>query len=1267
MSNIVKVGIVIVSYNASEAVRTTLASVKRAYNDAAFKLILVDNASELSEREAIRAAMSRHIAEVGPSWRYIEQEKNLGFSGGNNIGISEFLTDEEISHICLLNSDVIVTDHWLDRLLATDSDIVSAVTNKADSEQCVPVDYHAELVECLDGESEAIRDKVYHRISEFADRWHRAWGGNLVETDVTFFCVLLTMRACRDIGLLDEIFFPGGFEDDDYCLRARKAGYHIHLARDVYIHHWGSASFGQLQYEYFSARAQRNKEYLEKKHGIVWQRRPEKPIVSFAMDIEFALRHRDRASLQKQFVELYVEKITGQIGYFESEFRNLRAALTAADHAVPETLARQVAAAEVFGDLNTLWDSVVQHTKGLLALGNNGSPITNSVTSDLERIATGIHDRVECNFSIHAFITTSSQPNSAGTPEVPPPVAVAPVFTPRPTTRIGKFWWILRRGLDFILQFDGVVFFGGYFYPERQSDGYFQRIQVVDRMFADRWRVYVESDELRGRNIWFDRPEPKVLVLRIIGTKKRKMFVRLLALLAVFRCRKIYFHSVLRMYDNRFGRLLLLPFIRKAVDIHGVVPEEFRMHNDFFSAVLYEKEEKLAVEKAGIVIVVTDAMRQYLQQKFRNVLQAKIVSFPIFPYFMPTLAARPLVDGKPIVVYAGGLHKWQQVPKMIDAIIRTAERCSHRFYCPEPQLVKDMLPLSVVDVVTVEAKTHAELMTLYPECHYGFILREDLIVNRAACPTKLVEYLAMGIVPIVDSEDIGDFKSLGMRSVRLDDFLVGRLPSEEQRVEMAALNFAVYEQLKEVRQTGAAEIQAFFTKGNRAGGLPLSLIEGLRRLLPPETSLGRIARRIWRAFSSAPAALAPLAGANTSQKDVFADEVSDHLAPCDILVQVDNFEAGGLENVVIDLNNTLAQAGYRVVLLVLGNQGAAVKRACDLGQTVINRVYSHDMYAALIEQLRPELVLAHYSFRGITLCRQKAVPFVQVIHNIYMWFNDQQRREFAEMAVMTTAFVAVSDHVRNYSVSRLGVAPEKCVVIPNGIDLDPFKNVDKLAARTHLRDQYGIADDEFVFLDVGAINHQKNHLGMVKAFEIAARVCTNARLAILGPCYEAGLLQEILAYVEKQGLKGKVIYCESAPRVHEYMAMADAFVSATFFEGGPLTLLEAITANIPVAMPAVGCASRFAERKGIKLVEPVYDMVHFSGPIWEMKSTPAFEQRLADAMVNTWENPVRPDFSATELAALEKGRAYESYVRLITDIIEDECASEDGSFALKFI
>lgn len=45
------------------------------------------------------------------------------------------------------------------------------------------------------------------------------------------------------VGPLDERFSPGNFEDEDYCLRIRLAGYKLMLCKDTFIQHFGSASF----------------------------------------------------------------------------------------------------------------------------------------------------------------------------------------------------------------------------------------------------------------------------------------------------------------------------------------------------------------------------------------------------------------------------------------------------------------------------------------------------------------------------------------------------------------------------------------------------------------------------------------------------------------------------------------------------------------------------------------------------------------------------------------------------------------------------------------------------------------------------------------------------------------------------------------------------------------------------------------------------------------------------------------------------------------
>ena len=57
------------------------------------------------------------------------------------------------------------------------------------------------------------------------------------------FCLLIRREVIDAIGLLDEQFGIGCFEDDDYCLRAIQAGYRAVIAGDAFIHHYGGRTF----------------------------------------------------------------------------------------------------------------------------------------------------------------------------------------------------------------------------------------------------------------------------------------------------------------------------------------------------------------------------------------------------------------------------------------------------------------------------------------------------------------------------------------------------------------------------------------------------------------------------------------------------------------------------------------------------------------------------------------------------------------------------------------------------------------------------------------------------------------------------------------------------------------------------------------------------------------------------------------------------------------------------------------------------------------
>jgi hypothetical protein len=257
------------------------------------------------------------------------------------------------------------------------------------------------------------------------------------------------------------------------------------------------------------------------------------------MDIKFASDGGGDRALQRRYNNLYAGQLGGALEYFESEFSNLRQMITQSGREVPPTVQNLIERALDLDNLVDVWRQIASGAEAVFGRDSRCDASQDDLIARLEYVAEGIWTRVECNFAMHGLLYGPRKESE----QAPTAAAPSPGPTLKPTARQGwlsELWWILKRGLLFLWNFRGIVFFGGYSYPERQSDGYFQRIQIVDSLFTGCWRVYVESDELPGRNRWFDRPEARVLVLRIMGGPRRRALVHALALIAVLKCRNIY-------------------------------------------------------------------------------------------------------------------------------------------------------------------------------------------------------------------------------------------------------------------------------------------------------------------------------------------------------------------------------------------------------------------------------------------------------------------------------------------------------------------------------------------------------------------------------------------------------------------------------------------------------------------------------------------------------------------------------------------------------
>jgi GT2 family glycosyltransferase len=185
-------------------------------------VILVDNGSTDDSVAKIRAAH--------PDIVLLESGENLGFAGGNNIGIRYALA-HGAEYLWLLNNDTKPAPHALSALVAkalTDRGIgaVASICYYADAPSTVQA-WAGGRVNLWIG---------YSRLSTVprGDDWFHSLNGT---------SMLIACTAIEDAGLLDEGFFLY-WEDAEFCLRLRKKGWRIAGAADSRVLHKVNASTG---------------------------------------------------------------------------------------------------------------------------------------------------------------------------------------------------------------------------------------------------------------------------------------------------------------------------------------------------------------------------------------------------------------------------------------------------------------------------------------------------------------------------------------------------------------------------------------------------------------------------------------------------------------------------------------------------------------------------------------------------------------------------------------------------------------------------------------------------------------------------------------------------------------------------------------------------------------------------------------------------------------------------------------------------------------
>lgn len=232
-----EVSIIIPVFNQLQYTKGCIDSLLRDTQRVPYEIIVIDNASTDGTREYLETK-SRDLDRTRDCLIPIFNEKNLGVAPAWNQGLKAAKGD----YLAVLNNDILVTPGWLRSLLwAMDLHRIDLISPFAATG---PLTYELE-----------------ERAARFTKR-----NLSILWNEYDFCAFVMPRSTYNKIGLFDEGFLIGGYEDTDYCYRVRKAGLRYGVSGASFIHHFGSSTLGEFK-KRGDKHASHNKDYFMKKWG----------------------------------------------------------------------------------------------------------------------------------------------------------------------------------------------------------------------------------------------------------------------------------------------------------------------------------------------------------------------------------------------------------------------------------------------------------------------------------------------------------------------------------------------------------------------------------------------------------------------------------------------------------------------------------------------------------------------------------------------------------------------------------------------------------------------------------------------------------------------------------------------------------------------------------------------------------------------------------------------------------------------------------------
>lgn len=218
------------------------------------------------------------------------------------------------------------------------------------------------------------------------------------------------------------------------------------------------------------------------------------------------------------------------------------------------------------------------------------------------------------------------------------------------------------------------------------------------------------------------------------------------------------------------------------------------------------------------------------------------------------------------------------------------------------------------------------------------------------------------------------------------------------------------------------------------------------------------------------------------------------------------------------------------------------------------------------------LILQGHMFHGNVLARvlrplvSKDSAVINTIHTTRHPFN--RRVVDRSTAWLATAFITFSPRAEDIFTKR-GPFGRPVKFIPYGIEIPPMPGGNLSSLRAGL----GLPRDSFIWIAVGSLTRHKAFHELIQAFAQVVGDYKDVVLIIAGEGPERPRLEKLISDL---GMSGKVNLLGIRMDIPDLLAVSDAFVLSSHWEGNPIVLLEAMAAGLPAVVTRVGMVPTMA-------------------------------------------------------------------------------------------